>query len=372
MDYFNGDEINDFYKQKQMHEDNVPFREHTINNNKNLTANKTYKVLVNVQHPYVEINKNGIHSGLIYEAWDKIKNQMPEYNFEETFYKSKNNSELIEKINNENYDLGVGCIASSFDRVQKVFITRPMLMNRCVVLYKDKHTYIKAVIKFFFMYFIPFFVGILMVAVILGFIMAKTSHQKLKTSKIVALTAASFFGSKGELFRSITMNVYSVSIILLILIISTFALQLLQAIITNILAQAYNESELTREKLPNAKIIGIRGSNVPGLIETNYGSKIIYSEDSLEDTLKKYLENDKYVDGVIANSAEALYYAPKYGLKITHQYFTLNEHGWAVNFKTPELLQPLNEAIRKVLDTDTMHNLCKSHLGNDEAYMCAF
>lgn len=211
-----------------------------------------------------------------------------------------------------------------------------------------------------------------MVAIILGFIMAKTSHQKLKTTKIVALTAASFFGSKGELFRSISMNVYSVSIILLILIISTFALQLLQAIITNILAQAYSESELTREKMPNAKIIGIRGSNVPGLIETNYGSKIIYSEDSLEDTIKKYLENDKSSDGVIANSAEALYYAPKYGLKITHQYFTLNEHGWVVNFKTPELLQPLNESIRKVLDTDTMYKLCKAHFGSDEAYMCAF
>lgn len=372
MDYFNGDEINDFYTQKQMHEDNMPFSEHAVNNNKKLSANKTYRVLVNVQHPYVEITKNGMHTGLIYEAWDKIKNQMPGYNFEETFYKSKNNSELIDKLNNENYDLGIGCIASSFERVHKVFITRPLLMNRCVVLYKDKYMYVKSVIKFFFIYFIPVFVGVIIIAIILGFIMAKSSHQKLKTTKIVALTAASFFGSKGELFRSITMNVYSVTIILLILIISTFALQLLQAIITNILAKAYNESELTREKMPNAKIIGIRGSNVPELIETNYGSKIIYSEDNLEDTIKKYLKNDTASDGVIANSAEALYYAPKYGLKITSQYFTLNEHGLVVNFKTPELLQPLNEAIRKVLDTDTMHNLCKAHLGNDEAYMCAF
>ena len=42
------------------------------------------------------------------------------------------------------------------------------------------------------------------------------------------------------------------------------------------------------------------------------------------------------------------------------------------NFKTFDLLQPLNESIRKVLDTNKMHKLCSAYLGSSEAYMCVF
>ena len=69
---------------------------------------------------------------------------------------------------------------------------------------------------------------------------------------------------------------------------------------------------------------------------------------------------------------ESLYYDKKYDLKLTQQYFTLNQHGWIVNFKHPELLQTLNETIRKVLDTDYMNKMCKMNFGDDEGYMCIF
>lgn len=121
-----------------------------------------------------------------------------------------------------------------------------------------------------------------------------------------------------------------------------------------------------------ARLIGVKGSNVPELFETNYGCTINYFEGSLEDALKKYKNDPTIADGVVANSAEALHYAPKHGLKITSQSFSLNEHGWVVNFNTPELLQPLNEAIRTVLDTNTMRKLCDAYLGSDESYMCVF
>jgi ABC-type amino acid transport substrate-binding protein len=335
-------------------------------------TNKKYKVLVNIQPPYVIEKGNGKYTGLIYDAWEKVKDEMVGYTFEESYYKAKNNSEFIDKINKDDYDLGIGCIASDYDRVSKIFITRPILMNRCVILFKDKHLFISEVIKFFFIYFIPFFVGIIVISLILGYIMAKKTGQKIDVSRIIALTTASLFGSKGTLLSEINLNAYSVLIILLILIISTFALQLLQAIITNILAQAYIESEITRDRIPIARLIGVKGSNVPGLFETNYGCKIIYFDGSLQEAIAQYASDPNSADGVVANSAEALYYAPKYGLKITTQYFSLNEHGWVVNFKTPELLQPLNEGIRKVLDTDTMRKLCDSYLGSNESYMCVF
>jgi len=336
------------------------------------SKNKKYKVLINIQPPYIVDKGNGKYTGLIYDAWDKVKDEMVGYTFEETFYKAKNNTEFIDKVNNDDYDLGIGCIASDYDRVKKIFITRPILMNRCVILFKDKRLFLTEVIKFFFIYFIPFFIAIILVSLILGYIMAKRTGQKLDVSRVIALTTASLFGSKGTLLSAVTLNTSSILIILLILIISTFALQLLQAIITNILAQAYVESEITRSRVQVARLIGVKGSNVPELFETNYGCKIIYFDGNLEEAIKQYLSNTNAADGVVANSAEALYYAPKYGLNITKQYFSLNEHGWVVNFKTPELLQPLNEGIRKVLDTDTMRKLCSSYLGSDEAYMCVF
>jgi len=336
------------------------------------TSNKKYKVLINIQPPYVVDKGNGKYTGLIYDAWQKVKEEMKDYTFEESYYKAKNNSELIDKVNKEDFDLGVGCIASDYDRVSKIFITRPVLMNRCVILFKDKHLFISQVIKFFFIYFLPFFIGIIIISLILGYIMAKKTGQKLDVARVIALTTASLFGSKGTLLSAVALNRYSVLIIILILIISTFALQLLQAIITNILAQAYVESEITRDRIPVARLIGVRGSNVPALFETNYGCKIIYFDGSLEEAIKQYASDPSSADGVVANSAEALYYAPKYGLKITSQYFSLNEHGWVVNFKTPELLQPLNEGIRRVLDSNTMKKLCSSYLGSDESYMCVF
>jgi ABC-type amino acid transport substrate-binding protein len=336
------------------------------------SGNKIYKVLINIQPPYVIDKGNGKYDGLIYDAWQKVKDEMPGYTFDETFYKAKNNTEFIDSVNKKDYDLGIGCIASDYDRVSKIFITRPVLMNRCVILFKDKRLFISEVIKFFFIYFLPFFVGIILVSLILGYIMAKKTHQKLSPARIIALTTASLFGSKGTLLSEVTLNTSSVLIIILILIISTFALQLLQAIITNILSQAYIESEITRNRVQLARLIGVKGSNVPELFETNYGCEINYFDGSLEEAIKQYASNPKLVDGVVANSAEALYYAPKYGLKITTQYFSLNEHGWVVNFKTPELLQPLNEAIRKVHDTDAMRKLCDAYLGSNESYMCVF
>jgi len=366
MEYYY-DEEND-----QTNQINKIKNQETVFSSNKASPHKTYKVLVNLQPPYVTKSEKGEYSGIIYDAWKTVKETMSEYKFEETFYKAKNNSEFIDKINSENYDLGIGCIGADADRVKKAYLSLPIFMNRCVIMYKDKNLYVKEVIKFFFMYFIPFFIGILLVAVILGFIMAKITHQKLETTRIVALTAASFFGSKGELFRSITINVYSVAIILIILIVSTFALQLLQAIITNILAQAYNDSEITHEKVASAKLIGVKGSNVPQLFKTNYECEMNLYDGSLEDSIKYYLEDTKKADGIVANSTEALYYAPKYGLKITNRYFSLDEHGWVVNFKTPELLQPLNESIRAVLDTNKMYKLCAAYLGSSEAYMCVF
>ena len=42
------------------------------------------------------VEKDGEHSGIIYDAWKKVKEKMPEYTFIETFFPtSKNNLEFI-------------------------------------------------------------------------------------------------------------------------------------------------------------------------------------------------------------------------------------------------------------------------------------
>jgi hypothetical protein len=342
---------------------------HDITNN----ARRTYKVLLRIQPPYIYTVKD-TYTGLMYDAWQEVKQEMPDYKFEETYTEAKNNEEFIKKINDGNYDLGVGAIASELKRVKEISITQSILINKCIIMFKDKHIYFSVILKFFFIYFIPFFISILAVAFILGYILTKnkTSGQKMDFNRTIALTASALFGSKGTLFQNVALNTKTIIIIIIILMISTFSLQLLQGIITNIITEASAESEITRDTIIKASLIGVKGSNVPEMIETNYHCKMEYFDGDLEKTIQKYLKNTSTIDGVVANSAEALYYAPKYGLNITKQFFSLNEHGWAVNFKTPELLRPLNETIRKVMDKGEMDKLCKSYLGSSEAYICLF
>ena len=71
------------------------------NNNNNNNNNKTYKCLINIQPPYV-VKKDGEYSGIIYDAWKKVKEHMPDYTFEETFFpNSKNNLEFMNSFNNQ-------------------------------------------------------------------------------------------------------------------------------------------------------------------------------------------------------------------------------------------------------------------------------
>jgi len=343
------------------------------NHDRTNNARRTYKVLLRIQPPYIYKIKD-THTGLMYDAWQEVKQEMPDYKFEETYTDAKNNEEFIKKINDGNYDLGIGAIASELKRVKEISITQSILINKCVIMFKDKHIYFSVILKFFILYFIPVFISILAVAFILGYFLTKnkTSSSKMNFDRTIALTVGALFGSKGTLLQNVALNTKTIIIIIIILMISTFSLQLLQGIITNIIIEASAESEITRDTIIKTSLIGVKGSNVPEIIETNYHCKMEFFDGDLEQTIQNYLKNADTIDGVVANSAEALYYAPKYGLNITKQFFSLNEHGWAVNFKTPELLRPLNETIRKVMDNGEMDKLCKLYLGSSEAYMCLF
>ena len=334
--------------------------------------NNTYKCLINIQPPYV-IEKDGEYSGVIYDAWKKVKEKMPEYTFEETMFPtSKNNLHFMNTFNKDDYDVGIGCVAVTNKRIKLAYFTTPVIMNRCVVLYKDKHLMISSIFKFFGMYFLPYFFALLLLSLILGYILAKTSKQKLSPSRLIGESVAALFGSKGSLLSHVTFNATSIVIIIILLICSTFGLQLLQALITNILAKSYLESEIIRSSIHTSNLLGIDHSNVPDMFEKNYDCKITRQDDSLEGTIKTYLKDISKYDGIVANGMEALYYAKKYDLKLTQQYFTLNQHGWIVNFKHPQLLQKLNETIRVILDSDHMGKTCKMNFGDDEGYMCIF
>jgi ABC-type amino acid transport substrate-binding protein len=349
------------------------FHDNQSHNNSINNVKKTYKVLLRIQPPYI-YKVNNDYTGLMYDAWKEVKQELSNYNFEETYTEVDNNEEFIKKINEENFDLGIGAIASELSRVKEISISQSILINKCVIMFKDKHIYLRVIAKFFFLYFIPFFIAILIIAFILGYILTRnrSSGEKMDFNRTIALTASALFGSKGSLFQNVALNTKTIFIIIIILMISTFSLQLLQGIITNIIIEAGAESEVTRDTIITANLIGVKGSNVPHLIETNYHCKMEYFDGDLEETIQNYLKNTTTLDGVVANSAEALYYASKYGLLITKQFFSLNEHGWAVNFKTPELLRPLNETIRKIMDKGKMDKLCKSYLGSSESYICLF
>jgi len=334
---------------------------------------KTYKVLLRIQTPYVYKVKDE-YTGLMYDLWQKVKKDMPDYTFEETYAEISNNSDFIKKVNDENYDLGIGAVAGLYERTKLIAFTQPVLIDKCIIMFKDKHIYLSVILKFFLLYFIPFFVGILLLAFVLGFFLTKNGDngKGLDFKRTIALTASALFGSKGSLFQNVQLNAKTIFIIIVILMISTFSLQLLQATITNIITEARIKSEINLDNIFNAKLIGVKGSNVPELFETNYHCKMQYFDGDLDQTIQEYLKNTSTLDGVVANGAEALQYSSKYDLTITNQIFSLNEHCWIVNFKTPDLLLPLNQNIRKIIDSGEVNKLCKAYIGWAESYMCLF
>jgi hypothetical protein len=337
----------------------------------NKTKNNTYRVLICIQPPFI-IEKDGEYSGLILDEWKKVKEYLPEYKFEETYVKTKNHDEFVKKIVDENYDLGIGCIGTTSDRIKKVYYTKTIFISQCIIMYKDKHMFIKTIIKFFFIYFLPFFIAILLVSVILGYFIASKTHEKTTFYRTIALTAGALFGSKGSLLQNVALNTKNVFILIIILLISTFGLQLLQGLVVNILARAYNESEITRDNVSRARLMGIKGSNVPKIFESIYNCKIKYFDGDIENAIQEYLKNPSEVDGICCNSAEALFLANKYNLNITKQSFSLNDHAWVVNFKNTDLLQNLNVSIAKLTDSDFISKLCREYLKPDDAYMCSF
>lgn len=348
------------------------FQDNQNQNNSN-NARRTYKVLLRVQTPYIYKVKD-LYTGLMYDLWQKVKKEMPDYTFEETYEEIDNNSEFIKKVNDEKYDLGIGAVAGLYERTKLIAFTQPVLIDKCIIMFKDKHIYLSVILKFFFLYFIPFFIGILLLAFILGYFLTRNGEKGkgLDFKRTIALTASALFGSKGSLFQNVQLNAKTIFIIIVILMISTFSLQLLQATITNIITEARIRSEINLENVANAKLIGVNGSNVPELFETNYHCKMEYFDGDLDKTIQEYLKNTNTLDGVVANGAEALQYSSKYGLTISNQIFSLNEHCWLVNFKTPDLLLPLNQIIRKIIDSGEVNKLCKSYIGWNESYMCLF
>jgi len=346
----------------------------------NIHAKKTYKVLLRIQPPYIYKVKNSEYTGIMYDAWKDVKTQMTGYTFDEKYVETNNNFEFIKMINDENYDLGIGAVAADLNRIKEISFTTPIFINKCVIMFKDKHVYLTIILKFFFLYFVPFFIVLLLLSILLGYVITKHASSKNGASiqHTIALTASALFhspldfGSKSMLFQNVSFTTKTVFIILIIFLVPTFSLQLLQGTITRILIEAGAESEITRDTIENTKLIGVKGSNVPEIIETNYKCKMEYFDGDLEKTIQYYIQNTNTFDGVVANSAEAIFYASKYGLKITNHFFSLNQHGWLINFNSSELLQPIDEAIRKIMDTGEMDKLCKAYLGSSESYMCLF
>lgn len=315
----------------------------------------------------------------MYDAWQDVKSQLVGYTFDEKFIETKNNADFIKMVNDENYDLGIGAIAADLKRIKEISFTTPIFINKCIIMFKDKHIYLTVILKFFLLYFLPFFIGILLLSVILGYIITKHASKNGSNFKqTVALTASALFlspldfGSKTSLFQNVSFTAKTIFIIILILMVSTFALQILQGTITHIIIEADAKSEITRDTIANTNLLGVKGSNVPEIIETNYHCKMTYFDGDLEKTIQKYIQNTNIFDGVVANSAEAIYYAKKYGLQMSNQLFSLNQHGWVINFNSSELEQPIDEAIRKIMDDGEMDKLCKAYLGSSESYMCLF
>ena len=226
------------------------------------------KCLVIEQHPFTYYDKiQKRYRGLIYDVWMKIKSRLPQYEFQEDFIKTLDYTGAIRNRIATDYDLGIGAWSTIEERSHMCLFSRPIFMNKHILLYKTKASGLSSAIRIFNV-FLPLITFLLFVSIILGYRLS-TSEVSEVPSDAIRRTVASVFGNRGGIIIDSEINARSVFVMSLIIILSLFGLNFIQALITNMLFQDFSKDMINKTNINTKSVLCPKGYSSGNIFDSS-------------------------------------------------------------------------------------------------------
>ena len=157
------------------------------------------------------------YTGLVYDIWKKAKIHLEkDFIFKEHFIKTTNYTDTINQIESGKYDVGISAYTIITERLKKVHFTKPLMVSKDVILYKDKINIFYKMKLIFTQILLKPLILLLILSIIFGYLMHYIEphrHKKIEgISKKHGLRRSIFtilsalFGEMGFLFENSYCN----------------------------------------------------------------------------------------------------------------------------------------------------------------------
>ena len=330
----------------------------------------------------IEYNKlTNTYTGFLWELWIYIAKQMKinckYYRLEGVVTDKKSNityNKAIEYFynNKDKYDIMIGDFSVTRERENLVDFTRPIMLQKPVLLYKDEK------MKNFFNYnsiisFIKYnakpIMILLVIATILGIILHYTDRKSRDVHLSIFGTIGAFLAEPGTIVeRTNPKNLFGVIASFLILVTAFYFAIYLQA-----RATAHEVKEIDMND-PFVGVNGIEGKvfalpqgiSYISLIKQRGGKILELKGDMTEQLYRKWINNEFKADGMVSTDS---YYKTnikgKYPIRSSKYQYGYDQIAFVTQHRNKELREAIDIEIIQASDNDTSQKICfKYNKGN--------
>jgi len=338
------------------------------------------KVGVLIRAPYIYRTKtdgNDHYSGFLFEVWQLIAKQNKLTSVYTTIEGS--NYSKIMREQGDKFDVIIGNISNSVNRYNYVNFSNPIKINKIGIMRKKKFKTLSFLMKFVKNLTIPLII-LVTTGIVLGLVLwymdpdrtfvENEMGKKLTTGwrKPLLSTVASMFGEMGGVVERSDLSFYSISAILIIMIISYFSTIYFQAMTIGDMISFDNDSIIDSKGIKNINIITIKGTALAKVVKSA-GAKVEFTKaKNVTGFLDYYRENiDKY-DGLLLDYDTMLNIEKKHpDLVIDPHVFGYDDIQFAVSKNNFQLLSKINRSILELQSSLKIKKICAKYVGTDPA-----
>lgn len=324
------------------------------------------------------------YRGIYYDLWLIMKKSLTnKYQFEEEFQVNINYDKITDYINKGIYDICIAPFTPNFERVNKVMFTSSIIYDSPSILHFKRLNYFTTLYELIKEVFILPLLIIIMVGLIAGTLFyylekkgwrsigIKKSHYFRKAFLTVV---SSFFGESGFLTGTSTLHIVNIVVIISILMLSTIITMYIQAHTTSKMIELNSQGYLDRENIKGKHFIAQTGYD-DSLQVKKWGGKVTYEDSSIDNIVKKFIENPSKYDGVVLDRTESHYYTDLY--KYTHPNLTISysDFGYIsecfpINKNRIEFLKDVNLQIMNIQTYGFTEKICRKYRDESLVNLC--
>jgi len=319
-----------------------------------------------------------MYEGLPIDMFHKIMDlefMKGKYIVEYTYSKEgeSNYSDVIKKIHNGEYDIGIGVFNRNVEREQQVNFSAPFILDPNAIFHIETSSIVTL-----FQLMLKSIGHILIVLVLLGMVSGLLiyfgnpgrmkrlhikSNNKFFLYSIIAGMAA-MFGEMGLIADGATRSIKGLLIFFITMLIAFIFVLIAQARMTSALVDEKIGSKITKDNMPTKKILGLKGY-IPTTSIQEYGGRIEYIKDgTIEDIVVKYMENPQKYAGIALSYADGFKYLDKYPALFVSLGFGVETGGYPINPTKNNILEDVNKGIVFLENEGTLQNTCVFYYGD--------